>query len=282
MKKLLLVVALILSIAVSANAQFEVKIDSLLQNVFKDKNGPGAVFLIAKDGKPIYHKAFGKANVELAVDMTPENVFQLGSMTKQFTAIAILMLEEQGKLGLKDPISKYIPDYPAGDKITIHHLLTHTSGIKDFTKMQTINLIAQKDLSPKDLVDFFKNETSDFQPGEKFDYNNSGYVILGYIIELISGQTYEDYIRKMIFEKLGMSNSRYASDIAIIQKRAYGYQKKEAGYVNKSKISFNIPFSSGSLMSTTADMLKWQNAINKKPIIKGKYYKKGFHQVQTQ
>jgi CubicO group peptidase (beta-lactamase class C family) len=276
MRKFLLV-ALILLNTVFANAQsFEARIDSLLHQVFKDKNGPGAIFLIAKDGKPIYQKAFGKANVELAVDMNPENVFQLGSMTKQFTAIAILMLEEQGRLGLTDPISKYIPDFPAGDKITIHHLLTHTSGIKDFTKMSTINLIAQKDLSPKELVDFFKNEPVDFAPGEKFDYNNSGYVVLGYIIELISGNTYADYIRKMIFEKLGMSNSRYASDIDIVQNRAYGYQKKEVGYVNKSRISFNIPFSSGSLMSTARDMLKWQNALNRNLLLSANTIKKAF------
>ncbi len=238
------------------------RIDSLILKEINDQNGPGAVFMVAKNGTPIYQKAIGKANLELDVDLSPESVFQIGSMTKQFTAIAILILEEQGKLAIKDPISKYIPDYPSGDKITIHHLLTHTSGIKDFTKMKSLAGISQKDMTPKMMVDFFKNEPVDFEPGEKFAYDNSGYVLLGYIIELVSGQTYESFIRKYIFEKAGMYHSCYASDRKIIPKRAYGYQQKEQGYVNKTIISYSIPFSSGSLMPTAGDMLKWQNALD--------------------
>ena len=264
-----------------ARAQnLESKIDSLLSNLFQDKEGPGGVFMVAKGGKPIYRKAFGKANLELGVNMTPENVFQLGSMTKQFTAIAILKLSEEKRLNLHDSISKYIPGYPMGNKISIHHLLTHTSGIKDFTKMKALQEVAQRDFSPKQMVDFFKNEPVDFAPGEKFEYNNSGYVILGFIIELVSGTTYENYINKNIFKKAGMSHSRYASDIAIINSRAYGYQKKELGYVNKSKISFTIPFSSGSLMSTADDMLKWQNALKGNRIVGAKTIDKAFTKYQ--
>lgn len=255
---------------------FEAKIDSLIQTEFNEKYGPGGAFLIAKDGKPIYQKAFGKANVELDVDLTPESVFQIGSMTKQFTAVAVLMLEEKGKLKVNDPISKYIVDYPAGDKITIHHLLTHTSGIKDFTKMKSLREIAQKEMTPKMMVDFFKHEPVDFAPGEKFDYNNSGYVVLGYIIELVSGETYEDFIKKHIFEKAGMSQSYYASDRQVIRRRAYGYHKKEHGFVNKTVISFSVPFSSGSLMSSLGDMLKWQNALNKNVLLNAENTKKAF------
>lgn len=232
--------------------------------------------MVAKAGKPIYQKAFGKANLELDVNLTTENVFQLGSMTKQFTAIAILMLEEQGKLDVKHTVSKYIPDYPLGDSITLHHLLTHTSGIKDFTKMKTIRDIAQKEMTPSMLVDFFKNEPIDFAPGEKYAYNNSGYVLLGYIIELVSGESYEDFIEKHIFQKVGMNQSYYASDIKIIHKRAYGYHKKESGYVNKTIINFSVPFSSGSLMSTVADMLKWQNALNQNLLLNPKTIVKAF------
>jgi CubicO group peptidase (beta-lactamase class C family) len=244
----------------------EAKIDSVITTVFKDKNGPGGVFLVAKDGKPIYRKAFGKANIELDVNMKPENVFQIGSMTKQFTAMAIMMLKEKGKLNVNDNISRYIPDYPNGNNITIHHLLTHTSGIKDFTKMKSIMSIARKDMTPKELVDFFKDESVDFQPGEKFSYNNSGYVILGYIIELVSGATYEDFIEKYIFEKLGMNNSRYASDREVVKNRAYGYHNR-GGFTNKMNVSLSIPYASGSLMSTVDDMLKWQNAIKDNSLI---------------
>ena len=281
MKKTLLLFAVIAMLLSPAYAQINSKkIDSLLSTLFVDKDGPGGAFLIAKAGKPIYQKAFGKANIELGVDMTTQNIFQLGSITKQFTAIAILMLEEQHLLSTQDPISKYIPDYPNGDKITLHHLLTHTSGIKDFTKMKSISQIAQKDLSPKELVDFFKNEPVDFLPGEKFEYNNSGYAVLGYVIELTSKDTYEHYIQKNIFAKAGMTNSRYASDVAIIKKRAYGYQQKNNQYVNKTRISFNIPYASGSLMSTLEDMLKWQTALNQNTLLKASSSKKAFTAYQ--
>ena len=280
MKKLFLIIAwMILLCPVYAQIN-EQKIDSLLSNLFKDKNGPGGAFLIAKGGQPIYQKAFGKANIELGVAMNTQNIFQLGSITKQFTAIAILMLEEANKLSTQDPISKYIPDYPSGDQITIHHLLSHTSGIKDFTKMKSISQIAQKDLSPKELVDFFKNEPVDFLPGEKFEYNNSGYAILGYIIELTTQDTYEHYIQKNIFAKAGMTSSRYASDVAIIKNRAYGYQQKNNQYVNKTRISFNIPYASGALMSTQGDMLKWQNALNQNTLLKASSRQKAFTAYQ--
>jgi len=254
----------------------ENKVDSLLVNVFKDKNGPGGEFLVSKAGKIIYQKSFGKSNLELDVNLASENIFQIGSITKQFTAISVLILEEKGKLSVNDPVSKYIPDYPLGDKMTIHHLLTHTSGIKDFTKMKSLQEISQKEMTPKMIVDFFKNEPVDFAPGEKFAYNNSGYIILGYIIELVSGETYEDFIQKNIFEKAGMTKSFYASDRKIIPKRAYGYQKKENGYVNKTQISLSIPFSSGSLMSTTGDMLKWQNALNQNLLLNPETLRKAF------
>lgn len=273
---IVLITLLTIVSTVAQTQNIATKIDSLLLTVFKDKNGPGGVFMVAKQGKPIYQKAFGKANLELNVDLKTEDVFQLGSMTKQFTAVAILQLEEQGKLNVNDLVSKFIPDYPNGNKITLHHLLTHTSGIKDFTKMKSLQQIGQKDLSPTEMIAFFKNEPVDFPPGEKFDYNNSGYFLLGYVIEIVSGEKYEDYIKKYIFDKAEMTNSRYANDIAIIANRAYGYHKKENGYVNKSRISFNIPYSSGALMSTLDDMLKWQNALNKNLMVSANTLKKSF------
>lgn len=226
-----------------------------------NKQGPGAAFMVARKGEVIYQKAFGKANIELGLNLSTESVFQLGSMTKQFTAVAVLLLAQQGKLKVNDPISKYIPYYPGGDKITIHHLLTHTSGIKDFTKMKALADIAQKEMTPKMMVDFFKDEPVDFVPGERFEYNNSGYVLLGYLIELVSGETYADFIQQHIFDRLGMNHSYYASDRKVIDNRAYGYQKKDSGFVNKTAINFSVPFASGALMSTLGDLLKWQNAL---------------------
>ncbi len=253
----------------------ETKIDSLITSKFKPEN-PGAVFLGVKKGKVVYRKAFGMADLEMNIKMKPEFVFEIGSMTKQFTAVSILMLAEQGKLKLDDEITKFIPDYPTnGNVITIHNLLTHTSGIKDFTSMKSIKDIARRDLSPKELVDFFKNEPIDFKPGEQYKYCNSGYVLLGYIIEMVSGKTYEEFITQNIFKKAGMENSYYASHDKIIKNRVSGYRDKN-GYINANYISFSIPYASGSIMSTVDDLLKWQNAINTNALLSPVYTEKAF------
>jgi len=253
----------------------EFKIDSLLQNKYPS-DAPGGAFLISKNGKILYKKAFGMANLELNIPLNPEFVFEIGSMTKQFTAISILMLSEQGLLNLDDEITKFIPDYPTnGNKITIHHLLTHTSGIKNFTSLKGLNEIAYKDLSPLELIDFFKNEPVDFAPGEQFKYNNSGYIILGYIIEKVSDQTYAEFIEEQIFKKLDMKSSQYASHTKVIQDRASGYQKKET-YLNRRNISFTIPYASGSLMSTIGDLFKWQEALKNNVLINKETTEKAF------
>ncbi|KIC01824.1 beta-lactamase [Flavobacterium sp. JRM] len=255
------------------------KIDSLITSKFKPEN-PGAVFMAVKNGKMIYRKAFGKANLEFDINMKPEFVFEIGSMTKQFTAVSILMLAEQGKLRLNDEITKFIPDYPTnGNRITIHHLLTHTSGIKDFTSMKGIKDIARRDLSPKELVDFFKNEPIDLLPGKQYKYCNSGYVLLGYIIETVSGQSYEEFITKNIFKKIGMENTYYANHEKIIKNRVSGYRDKD-GYINANYISFSIPYASGSIMSNVDDMLRWQNALNTNVLLNAAFTEKLFTNYQ--
>lgn len=256
--------------------ELEEEVDAIVLTEFNEADAPGGVFLIAKGGKVLYSKAFGKANLELGVDMNTQSVFQIGSMTKQFTAVAILMLEQEGKLNVNEPVSKYIANYPNGNQIQIHHLLNHTSGIKDFTKMKTISEIAQKQMSPQEMVNFFKNEPVDFMPGEKFEYNNSGYVVLGYIIEIVSGKTYEEFIKEKIFDKVGMQDSYYATDRKIIKNRAYGYHQKTDGYVNKTVINFSVPYASGALMSTVEDMLKWQMALNKNLLLNKEHTNKAF------
>jgi len=260
----------------SLNAQgLSYQIDNKLKEKFTD-NGPGAVFLVAKKGDIIYKKAFGLADLELQVPMETNNVFEIGSMTKQFTAISILMLMEKGKLRLDDEITKYIPDYPIrGHKITIHHLLNHTSGIKSFTSVKGLNAIANDDMEPLEVIDFFKNEPMDFAPGDQFKYNNSGYVILGYIIEKASGISYGDFVEQRIFEKLGMSSSYYASHSKVIPNRASGYRKGKT-YTNSRHISYSIPFASGSLMSTVDDMLKWEEAIKNHVLLSKETMNKAF------
>lgn len=260
----------------SYSQSLEQKIDDIIKTKYKP-NEPGATVLITKNDEVIYRKAFGSANLELDVDMKPEYVFEIGSITKQFTAISILMLEEQGKLKLDDEITKYIPDYPTqGKTITIHHLLNHTSGIKSYTSMESFMKRARVDMTPTELIDVFKNETMDFDPGEKFLYNNSGYILLGHIIEVISGQSYAEFIENYIFEKLKMTNSYYGSMKKIIKNRASGYQNRD-GYVNADYLSLTLPYAAGSIMSNVDDLFVWQKALNTYQLITKESYDKAIN-----
>lgn len=281
--KFLLVLYLLFAFpAANSFAQsIEQTLDVVFQNYYQP-NLPGATVLIAKDGEIIYRKAFGNANMELNVAMKPENILELGSITKQFTAVAILMLMEQNKLSLQDSLSKYIPDYPNGNKITIHHLLTHTSGIKSYTDMPSFRTFASEDMTPIELIAMFKNEPLDFKPGEKFNYSNSGYIVLGYIIEQVSKISYEEFIETFIFKKIGMSHSLYGSKTEIIANRASGYQPDgEGGYQNAEYLSMTLPYAAGSLMSNVDDLLLWNQAIHTNKLISEKSKQLAFTNYTT-
>jgi CubicO group peptidase (beta-lactamase class C family) len=267
---------ILFTLHLSYSQDLELQIDDIVSSVYT-VNEPGISILVAKDGIPIYRKAIGKSNLELGTSMTPENVFEIGSITKQFTAISVLMLEEQGKLRISDEITKYIPDYPTNGKtITIHHLLNHTSGIKGRTPVGNPNT-ARTDMTPNELIDYFKNMPMNFDPGEQFRYSNSGYILLGYIIKVVSGQSYEEYIEKNIFNKLGMTSSYFGSTSEIIKNRASGYQLKKGDYINADYLSLTLPYAAGSLMSTVDDLLIWQNAISANSLIKGSSLQKAIN-----
>lgn len=241
--------------------QLTAEIDNLLAAQFK-VNEPGAEILIARKGQIYYKKAFGMANLELNILMKADMVFRIGSLTKQFTAVAILQLMEQGKLSLQDEITKFIPDYPMqGHHITIEHLLTHTSGIKAYTSMKEMSEIRRKDMKPSEVIDFFKNEPMDFVPGTKWKYNNSGYFLLGYIIEVVTGKTYSDYLEDAFIKPLGLSDTYYGSDARVIKNRAGAYDKDKDGFVNAEMMSMTIPYAGGAIQSTAADYFKWYQAL---------------------
>ncbi|WP_190246210.1 serine hydrolase [Gelidibacter gilvus] len=267
----------LMSVSSTIAQDFKNEVDDYLKSEYP-VNGPGVSFLVSKDGQPIYQKAFGMANLELNVPMTPNNVFEIGSMTKQFTAVSILILAEQGKLNLEDEITKYMPDYPTqGKKITIRHLLNHTSGIKSYTGMPNFKTRAKIDMTPKELIEVFKNESMDFEPGDQYKYNNSGYVLLGYIIEIISGDTYAKFLENNIFKPLKMNATNPGSKKDIIINRASGYSEIENGYENAEYLSLTIPYSAGSILSTTGDLLKWQNALTNHTLIKSDSYEMAIH-----
>lgn len=250
------------------------KIDALIAETYPN-DGPGISLLIAKNGEMIYQNQSGLANMELEVPINEKSVFEVGSITKQFTSVSILMLEEQGKLSLDDDITKYIPDYPTnGHKISIHHLLNHTSGIKSYTGMPSFRKQDRTDMTPTELIDVFKNEPMDFDPGEDYRYNNSGYILLGHIIEVISKESYADFIQKNIFTPLKMTSSYYGSMKKVIPNRASGYSPGPDGITNANYLSLTLPYAAGSIMSTPEDLLKWQNAIRTHQLISKASYDK--------
>ncbi len=185
-------------------AQDTARMEQLVQSYVAAKQFMGSV-LVAKGDQMIFSKSYGFANVEWQVPNSPESKFRLGSVTKQFTAACILMLEERGKLKIDDSIKKYMPDAPATwDKITFFHLLTHTSGIPSFTGFPDYASTEALATTPEKLVARFRDKPLEFQPGEKWNYSNSGYVLLGYLIEKISGEPYSQFVQENIFTPLGM------------------------------------------------------------------------------
>jgi CubicO group peptidase (beta-lactamase class C family) len=210
--------------------------------------------LVAENGKIIFSKSYGMADLEWSVPNSPTTRFNIASMTKQFTAASILLLEDRGKLKADDLVKKYLPDAPASwDKITIYHLLTHTSGIpNDAAKYEPG--------TPDKLV--FNDRPLNSQPGEQWVYTNLGYIVLGYLLERISGQTYEAFVRENIFKPLGMNDSGLMSFVSILPRRASGYWPGSNGIENADR-SFDtrIGFSAGSLYSSTEDLLRWEEGL---------------------
>jgi len=252
------------------------KIDAVMSKVYKPDE-PGAAVIVRKDGKTVFRKGYGLADLELGVPVAPDMIFRLGSITKQFTAVSVLMLAQEGKLGLRDEITKFLPDYPTqGRKITVEHLLTHTSGIQSYTDMSEWLPLWRKDMTLKELVDLFKDKPMQFEPGASWAYNNSGYVLLGAIIEKASGRTYADFVQERIFKPLGLKGSSYDDTERIVPGRVRGYQKGAGGFVNASYLSMSQPYAAGSLMSTVDDLAVWSDAVFSGRLVRNEWLDKAF------
>ncbi|MEO8217709.1 MAG: serine hydrolase domain-containing protein [Acidobacteriota bacterium] len=206
--------------------------------------------LVAEHGKVILAKGYGKANFEWNIPNTPDTKFRLGSITKQFTSMVIMQLVQEGKIELDAPMSRYLPQYrkDTGDRITIRNLLTHTSGIPNYTALPGFMTDVSRD--PYTTVDFIQKYASgdlEFEPGTKFNYSNSGYFLLGAIIEELTGKTYEQNVQERIFGLLGMTSSGYDHSDKIILHRASGYGKTPSGYTNAPYMDMSIPFAAAGL-----------------------------------
>jgi CubicO group peptidase (beta-lactamase class C family) len=237
------------------------RMQQVIQSFVASKTFMGAV-RVARGSDTLLDQGYGYADLEWKVPNSPQTKFRLGSITKQFTAASILLLEERGKLNVHDLVKKYMPDAPpAWDNITIFNLLTHTSGIPNFTSFPDYPSLEPFPATPAQLVAWFRNKPLDFQPGEKWSYSNSGYVLLGYLIEKISGEPYARFVQENIFKPLRMTDSGYDSNSAIIPDRASGYTPGPNGLVNAGYINMTIPFSAGGLYSTTGDLWRWEQGL---------------------
>lgn len=243
-----------------APTEVETQIEEILHSQYS-ADGPGYALLVAQHGETIYKEAYGMADMELDTPLQTDNVFRIASLTKQFTAVAILQLVEQGALDLQDDITDYLPAYPRTG-ITIEHLLTHTSGIPDFTKLPTFTAeVARQSITVPQQIDMFKDEPLGFEPGSGYMYSNSGYTLLGRIIEEVSGLSYDAYLERHLFTPLGLTGTYYGQNASIIPGRADGYSRPGEDYINAAYVNDTLPYSGGALLSTIDDLYAWHKAL---------------------
>lgn len=248
------------------------KINELVSRCAEYGKFNGSV-LVAEKGAVIYKNGYGFANMEWGVPNRPDTKHRLASITKQFTAMLIVQLVADNKLALDVPISTYLPDYPKknGDRITIHHLLTHSSGTPNYTSFPTYRDMMRNPHSPEEIVRLFEDLALEFTPGEKFAYSNSGYVLLGAIIEKVSGKTFEQVLQDKILTPLKMDNTGYDHNDRVIKNRASGYNKNGNTFVNANYIDMSVPFAAGAIYSTVEDMFLWDQALYTEKLLPKKY-----------
>lgn len=250
--------------------QIASKADEYMNESVRIDNFHGAV-LVARDGKPIFSKAYGMANYELDVPNKPQTVFHIVSMTKQFTAMAIMILQERGKLSVNDSICKYLEDCPtAWQPITIRHLLTNTSGIVNYLDLPEWNKVWTCRHIPKEFIKIFKDKPLEFVPGERFAYSNSGWYLLGLVIEKTSGKDYDEFLEANIFAPLEMKSTSAPGLASFIKNRADGYMVQGEQTRPVAFPNWSVLYSTAAVVSTTEDMLRWEQALNTEKLVSRK------------
>jgi CubicO group peptidase (beta-lactamase class C family) len=254
-------VLLVLAAAVVALAQSnpEAAVDAFIKAEMEKQKIPGVSLAVVRDGKPLIVKGYGFANVEHQVPVKPETIFQSGSVGKQFTAMAVMMLVEEGKIGLDEKISKYLGEVPeAWANVTVRHLLTHTGGLTDYPR----EFDFRKDYTEDDLLKQAKEVPTAFAPGEKWEYSNLGFVTLGIIVHKVSGKFYGDFLKERVFTPLGMTTARVISEADIVPNRAAGYVLRQGELKNQGWVSPSLNTTAdGALYLTVLDMMKWDEAL---------------------
>jgi len=255
-------------------------LDSLLRASFPEDQ-PGAAVIVTRDGETLLRGGYGMADLELGVPIRPEHVFRIGSVTKQFTGAAILMLEQEGRLSLSDPLTRFFPDFPTGGRqVTVEQLLGHTSGIRSYTDMPTWPATWRQDLSVPELIATFRDEPFDFEPGESWSYNNSAYILLGAIVEQLTGMTYGEFVEGRIFTPLGMTSSSYGEHSRVVPNRIPGYSRRGDAWVNAEFLSLTHPYAAGSLLSSVDDLARWNAAIGRGELLGSQGWQRAFTPVR--
>ncbi len=258
------------SLAQTSDAKLKLSVDSLANSEMKNQKIPGLSVVVVRDGKIDYVKGYGFSNIEHNVAVKPETIFQSGSVGKQFTAFAVMLLVEEGKMSLDDRLTKYFPDAPASwDAITVKNLLTHTSGFGEY--MNGFNF--RNDYTEDALYKVFREIPLEFKPGEKSDYSNMGYATLGIIISKVTGEFYGKFLKQRIFDPLGMSTARIITESDIVPNRAAGYKLVDGELKNQDWVSPTINTTAdGSLYITALDMAKWEAGLNEGRLLKKESY----------
>lgn len=259
-----------------ADPDIGARIDRVLA-ASRQSDQPGYTIIVVKEGATLLRKGYGTADMAAHTPLKPDTVLRIGSITKQFTATAILLLVDEGKIRLDDDITVYLPDYPTrGQQITIEHLLTHTSGIASFTSKPGYMSDMARDVTVPHMIDTFKGDPLDFAPGSRYKYNNSGYFLLGAIIEKVSGQTYDKFVAERIFIPLGMTRTAYEGHERGQAEQAVGYTRTAQGYQPAGPLSMTQPYAAGALVSTVDDLARWDAAVSSGKLLKAASWQRAF------
>jgi len=264
------------SVSVAPDNGSAALIDATIASLYK-ANEPGAAVIVMREGRTIFRQSYGMASIAKREVMTPETTMRLGSISKQFTAVSTLMLIEQGKLSLADQVGDFFPDYPAqGSQITVEHLLTHTSGIVSYTDKEDFEANIATELMVTEVIDSFKNDPLEFAPGTAFNYNNSGYFLLGALIEKISGLSYAKFVEQRIFVPLGMNCTYYEGHELSVQRAAEGYTYCDNSFVPCDPMSISQAYAAGGLVSNVDDLARWEKAVASGKLISTLNWTKAF------
>ena len=282
MKKVIFLTLFALTLSTSCKVQkqvantstLEAYANSIFQASIDSAQIAGGAILVYQKGKMLLNKSYGYASLELSTPMPMNGIFDIGSVTKQFTAAAILKLVEAGKLSLEDDFTKYLPYDSKGRKVTIAQLLDHTSGMEADMgeEVKFFDMLTNQGLPHNAIVKMFKPKDFMFEPGEALIYNNNAYSYLGLIIEKVTGQPYEEYLKETFFKPLDMNSTSFGSNINVTKNKVYGYRYDPTGIQQKPYLNYNLPYSAGSLSSTTQDLLTWMTALHQGKILSAASY----------